>query len=388
MWPAPISPASILIVVEVLALEHAVLVADQSVLRDHRRVELDLDLHVPGDGPQRSLTLRHEHTLGLRQGIDVRMIAVAGIGQLLHQVIVVVAGAEAERRKRDAALALFLDQVHQGFKADRADVEIAIRRQQDAVVAVLHERFLGHRIRKRDAGAAIGRAAGLEPIKRGLNGPGFVTRSRFQHHARIARVNHEADAVRCGQLPGQEFQRGLHQRELVGVLHRAGYVHQEHEVRCRSRALRLPALNPDMQQAGLRIPRGRRHFRNDSEGRRRIPRSRIGVVEIVDELFHAYRVLRRQAALVQHPPYVAVGTRIHVDAERRHRILGNAMHRVRVDLAVVLAIHGRRFERDHRRLGQHVAFRDDPLCGQVHSRRVPRTCDGNLLKLAVVRHRR
>ncbi len=86
------------VVVEVRALEHAILVADQPVFGHDRRVELDLDLHILRDGVQRRLSLRDQHASGLGQGIDIRMAAIADIGETLHQVIVVIAGAEAERR--------------------------------------------------------------------------------------------------------------------------------------------------------------------------------------------------------------------------------------------------------------------------------------------------
>src|SRR3712207_8223256 len=52
---------SFLVVVEILLRQHPVLVADQAVRSDDRRVELDLDLDVLGDRHERAAHLLDEH---------------------------------------------------------------------------------------------------------------------------------------------------------------------------------------------------------------------------------------------------------------------------------------------------------------------------------------
>jgi hypothetical protein len=80
--------------------DRAVLVAEQAVARDHRRIELDLQLHVLGHD------LEHRHQVGGEQlgrrggAVDVVVVAVAAIAELLHQLGAVVAHAEADRRER------------------------------------------------------------------------------------------------------------------------------------------------------------------------------------------------------------------------------------------------------------------------------------------------
>src|SRR3546814_7577939 len=73
-------------------------------------LELDLDLHVACDGQQGRAHLLHQHLARLGEAVDVGVVAVADVGQLLGQRIVVVAAAEAERGQGDAGLALVGDQ--------------------------------------------------------------------------------------------------------------------------------------------------------------------------------------------------------------------------------------------------------------------------------------
>ena len=95
------------------------------------------------------------------RGVDVGVIAVAGIGQLLHQPIVVVAGAETERGERDAALALSFNQILQCLEIDRADVEIAIGGQNHSVDAALDEALPGQVVGQLNTRATVGGTTAL-----------------------------------------------------------------------------------------------------------------------------------------------------------------------------------------------------------------------------------
>ncbi|MCB1566660.1 MAG: hypothetical protein KDI78_13790, partial [Xanthomonadales bacterium] len=67
------------------------------------------------------------------------MIAVADVGQLLCQFVVVIALAEAEGGQCDAILALDLDHLLQRVDAGGADVEVAVGGQHHAVHAAVDE---------------------------------------------------------------------------------------------------------------------------------------------------------------------------------------------------------------------------------------------------------
>ena len=53
--------------------------------------------------------LLDEDLATLVQRIDIRMVAVAGVGQLLHQMIIIIAGSEAECRQGDSFCPVSLD---------------------------------------------------------------------------------------------------------------------------------------------------------------------------------------------------------------------------------------------------------------------------------------
>ena len=108
-----------------------------------RGVELDLHLHILGDGEQRCRRLVHQHLARLVQRIDVSRHAIAVLRQRLHQPVVVIAVAEAEHGQVNAGLPLGLDEALQLLGIGDADVEIAIGRQDDAVDGALVEIHLG-----------------------------------------------------------------------------------------------------------------------------------------------------------------------------------------------------------------------------------------------------
>ena len=101
----------LLVVVEVLGPQHAVLVAEEPVAGHLARVELDLDLHVLGDGDERAGHLLDEHVAGFGAVVDVVVVAVAVVGDGFHHRVVEVAAAEAEHGEEDlGVLGFLLDQ--------------------------------------------------------------------------------------------------------------------------------------------------------------------------------------------------------------------------------------------------------------------------------------
>jgi len=307
-----------LVVGEIFLPQQPVLVADQPVRRHARRVELHLHLHVLGHRHQRAAGLLDEQPPRLRRRIHVAVVSVALVGQFFERAVLVVAHAEAEHGEKRAALGLFLDQPHQLALARRADVEIAIRAQNHAVHAARHEIGLGDIVGELDAHRTIGRAARRQPIERTEDLARPRNRCRGQRQPRGAGVRDDRHAVIGPQPVHQHLHRLLHQRQLVRVLHRAGDIQQEHQIRARSRRLGdFARLQPYAHQPVRRRPRRLRHLQ--MRGHRHVfsGRSRVTVREVIDQLLHAHRIARRTLALVEETPHVGVARRVHIDAKRR-----------------------------------------------------------------------
>ncbi|HTJ20495.1 MAG TPA: hypothetical protein VL494_27225 [Steroidobacteraceae bacterium] len=98
------------------------------------------------------------------------------------------------------------------------------------------------------------------------------------------------------------------------------------------------SLDADLHEQRLRIPWRRRHFRGYAERHVAARRRHIAVVEVVDHLFHAHGVLRRQLAGVEEATHVGVRAGVDVDRERRDRLVGDEMDRVVVEVLVTLGV--------------------------------------------------
>jgi hypothetical protein len=122
-----------LVVAEVGIRHGAVLVAEQAVAVDLGRVELDLQLDVARHGLDRAHEVVHEHLFGLLARVDVVAHAVALVGQLLEQHVVVVVHAHADRVQVHALLADLLDGLRDHVGIGHADVGDAVGEEHDAV---------------------------------------------------------------------------------------------------------------------------------------------------------------------------------------------------------------------------------------------------------------
>ena len=141
--------------------------------------------------------------------------------------------------------------------------------------------------------------------------------------------------------------------------------------------LRLPlagrrhiALDADLEQLGLGVPRRRDHRHRRLERRIETARRRIVVREVVDHLFEPHRLGLRQIAVLEQAAHIGIGRRIDIDRERRHRLgtrhlqpvlvelLKAVAHRLqrngagRHDAAQLRRIGGRR--RHHRKIGKAI----------------------------------
>ena len=97
------------IVVEVARAKLAVLVSDETVRTDDRRIELDLDLDVPGDRGDRDMGrpgFGDQDALGFAERVQIGIVAVPLVSQPLHRRILQVVVPSAEHRQRDAGVAL------------------------------------------------------------------------------------------------------------------------------------------------------------------------------------------------------------------------------------------------------------------------------------------
>ena len=231
-------------------------------------------------------------------------------------MVVVVAAAESEGGQRNSGFTLALNHVNQFIGTGYSDIEIAIGGENDPIDAIGAKILSRHLVSKPDTAGAVGGAPGFKTLQGVQDGGFFCTRSGRQHHAGSARVDHEANGVVSVQLPGQQAQRVAQQRQFVRRLHGAGDIDQEHQVGRRKRFCRhLVTLDADAQQMGFRIPGGRGYFGVDPEGLLPVRGAGIGVVEVIDEFFHANRVFGWQRALVQPAAHVAVSPGIDIDGE-------------------------------------------------------------------------
>ena len=184
-----------LVIAEILARQRPVLVTNQAVFCHGGRVELDLYLDILRNGQQRRGHLVYQCLARLAQGVDIGIVTVADIGQLLHQVVVVVAAAKPQGRQTNTARAPLLDQLLQHFKIDGTDIEITVGRQDDTVNAVLDKGLLRQSIGQPDSGTPIGRAPGRQPIQRRRNRGDLVPWRGFEHHTGGTGIDDDRDPV-------------------------------------------------------------------------------------------------------------------------------------------------------------------------------------------------
>ena len=106
--------AGVLAVVGEVRVGHgAVLVAELAVRLHRGGIELELHLHVVGDGHERRRQLAPEHLLRLLERVEVVVVAVPLAGQHLHRRVLEVVVADADAGEVEAVAALRLDQLLQ-----------------------------------------------------------------------------------------------------------------------------------------------------------------------------------------------------------------------------------------------------------------------------------
>jgi hypothetical protein len=134
-----------------------------------------------------------------------------------------------------------------------------------------------------------------------------------------------------GELAGEELERLLHQRQLVGLVHGAGDVEQEDEVAGRARfGVEFLALEGDLDEGMGGVPGAGGGFHVYGEGVFALGRG-VGVGEVVDHFLDAHGVGGRQLPGAEEAADVGIGGGIHVDGECRERFIRDALERVALD---------------------------------------------------------
>ena len=138
------------------------------------------------------------------------------VGDLLHLRVLQVPGAEAENRQEDSALPLLLDEPDHLLVARCADVEVAVRRQDDAVVAAVDVVLARDLVGEPDSLPARGAAAGPELFQGGEDLLPGVSRRRGQNQPGGPGIDHDRHPVLGPELLDEERESLLEQRQLVG----------------------------------------------------------------------------------------------------------------------------------------------------------------------------
>ena len=163
-WPAPMAPASTVSSVKSRSDDGPVLVAELAVRGDRLGVELDLRPGVEGDRLEGPGQVLGEQPTGLVLAVDVGVEAVAVVGQLLEQGVVVVAHADPDRDELDARRRVLADARQDALGIGQADVGHAVGGEHDPVDAVLGERLAGQPVAQPQPGLEVGRAARVELV--------------------------------------------------------------------------------------------------------------------------------------------------------------------------------------------------------------------------------
>ena len=326
------------IIVEVLIVQHAVLVADEAVLGDSVLVELDLDFDISGDDLEGAGELCAEDALGLLDAVDVEVVAVAFIRQVLHVVVVVVPQTIPHARQADLLLTIFLDHVEQRI-ARFADVEVAIRQNDHAIVAAWFLGRLGHLVGRDDASFGVGRSpqGAIELADGAADLALALDLGGLEDDAICPRVGHDRDRVIGAQVGNKRLDRLLDQRELLARVHRARDIDEEDDVRGLQISERdILALHADPHQVHSLAELAGSDLHVDREGML-VDGLRVIVVEVVDVLFGPHRIWRGEAARVHVTAHHRVRSRVDIDGERGGVLLARVDEVVLTDLIVDLA---------------------------------------------------
>ena len=215
------------VVAELVVTQRPVLVAQQAVAAHHLGIEINLDLGIPGYRLQRTGEVFDEDPLRLVQGIDIIVTAIAVVGKLLHEHIVVVAHAKADGGQTDALIDVAANGAQNALRPRVADIGDTVGKQDDAGDAIRPQVLRCELVAKLQPLLCVGAAVRIEAVDRSQD-RGFVrTAGGLQKHTSLVAVNNDADFIGRSQLVHQQRESLLDQPQPVFHVHRAGYVDDE-----------------------------------------------------------------------------------------------------------------------------------------------------------------
>ena len=152
-------------------------------------------------------------------------------------------------------------------------------------------------------------------------------------------VRHDGDVILGAELVDEDAERLLEQFDLL--VHGPGGIDEEDEV-AGGNVLRVhrAGLESDAEEPVAGLPGAVGEFAGDGEGLV-AGGLRVVVGEVVDELLQAHGVAGREAVvLLQVAAGVGVARAVHVDGERRERVLGGVEELVLLEVGVALVAEG------------------------------------------------
>jgi len=200
------------VIIEIFSREHPFFIPNQAIGLDLRGIELDLEFHVLRDREKRGPEFLHQYFLGFHNGIDIKVVTVALIGQLLHLRIFDIPRSESEHRQENAVRTLRFDQAYHLCIAGCADIKISVCSKNDAVIAAFDEILFGDLIRKLNPLAARGRTAGAQILDRHQDLALFRAGRRWQNQSCIPCIGHDRDLFLVTQLIRQFRECGLQEQ--------------------------------------------------------------------------------------------------------------------------------------------------------------------------------
>ena len=168
----------------------------------------------------------------------------------------------------------------------------------------------------------MGRTARLQAVDGGEDTLLLVAGGGRQHHPVRAGIDHQGHPVACAQLPHQERQGLLQERQLVRVPHGAGDIDEEDQVRRRQLFPgQIAGRKADAHQPVVAVEGTRPHLCAQGE-RFAALRPEIVVGKGVDHLLDAHRARGRQAAVLDKTTDIGVAGGVDIDAEGGQGIAG------------------------------------------------------------------
>ncbi len=207
------------IVVEILRCQGAVLIPQQTIAFYHGRIKLHLKFHIPAYGKQRCGHLFYQHLPRFLQIIYVSIIPVTFIGQDLHFIVLDISCTKTEHGQENAGFLFGRDQIFQLLLAGHPDIQVAVRSQDNTVIAALYKMLLRQRIRRLYPLAPVSAAVRRQSIQRRHDLLRLTAPHPVQHCPGILGIGHDRDPVPACQVLRQKSESLLQKRQLIIRIH-------------------------------------------------------------------------------------------------------------------------------------------------------------------------